>query len=162
MQQQGIGLPRNCYIAIEQSAIRSPAGTYVPVIHRFIHRGRRYTDVRKGIYARKPGYVRMLIVSHGLHASHKCLRPALPALPRPADACKGGELICHRWITSFIRSWGTAPSGRCRGITGCNDDDGDDGEGPGFCGFLYMRQIIFDIGSWSSISAGCSTYGILG
>jgi hypothetical protein len=39
---------------------------------------------------------------------------------------------------------------------------GDDGKGPGFCGFLYMRQIIFDIGTWSSISARSSAYGIQG
>jgi hypothetical protein len=121
--------------------------------------GRRYADVRKGVYARKPRYVYMLIVSYGLQGSHKCLRPALPALPRPTDACQGGEVVCHKWITSYIRSWRTAPSGRCRGIVECNDD-GDDGEGPGFYGFVYMRQIIFDIGTWSSISAGCSAYGI--
>lgn len=32
---------------------------------------------------------------------------------------------------------------------------------PSFCGFPYMRQIIFDIGSWLLISAGSSAYGTL-
>jgi hypothetical protein len=74
---------------------------------------------------------------------------------------RGGEVICHRWIASFIRSWRTASSGRCRRNAG-DDDDGDDGWGPGFGGFLYMRQITFDIGTWSSISASCAAFGIRG
>lgn len=60
----------DCYIAIPQNTIRSwvvRGGTYVPVIHRSIHRGERYADVRKGTYARRPRYLRMLVVSSSPH-----------------------------------------------------------------------------------------------
>ena len=42
--------------------------------------GRRYADVRKGVYARKPRYVYMLIVSRGLQESYNaCARHFQPS-----------------------------------------------------------------------------------
>jgi hypothetical protein len=115
------------YIAIQQCAIRSPVeGTYVPVIHRFLYRGGEVRPTSEKELRKKLRYTRVLIASHGCrNPTAACTRLFQPS-PDPQVLAKGGEVvICHGWTPPLIRSYRTAPSGRCRGIAVC-----DDGEGP--------------------------------
>jgi hypothetical protein len=66
----------------------SSAGTYVPVIHRFLHQGGEDRPTSEKALTQKNQIHTCAYRIAWLQESHSGLRPALPALPRPAGACK--------------------------------------------------------------------------
>ena len=110
--------------------------------------GGSYVDVTEHSSAIYPGCIILTVWRH-----HKNLTRATPPAPRrPGDVCRCGEIIGHRGLH---RSSGVEEEPPADAAASQGDDDGSR-----LGGFLYTRQIIVEIGTRLSFSAGRSTYGI--